>query len=407
MSVPYTRTTSSLTVITNFRSTVIPSSHPNFATLCEMVTKVNTTEADILPLLDIPTAITNFTGDEIKVVGGKLYYRGVEVKDNLAQVILGFVKSGDLSAALPFQKFLANCRNNPDLELVSTIYDWCVKGNLPITPDGHLIAWKIVGPNFKSLHSGKRGYLDHSIGAVVTEPREECDTNRNRTCSTGIHFASLEYIEKGGYGGGLDGRNKIVAVTIDPADITAIPTDYNLSKGRCCRLTVVGEVPAPKVKSFYDNAGRVYSGWSAQPVAPAPKNTRFPVQQGDVWLTSQGERVIVARIASAGHSGEYATLSNGQCVYTENGSLYLGGNGPNDLVELISEGKRTPRNAAGFAVGQVWAVRNGDRITISSITGSGSYPVQAGSNRYTAQGRFNSDTSVSQFDLVRLITDVA
>jgi len=339
MAVPYTRTPTSLTVVVDFRPTVIPSSHPNFVQLSELVAKPNTTEADVKPLLDIPTAITTYTGGEINVVNGRLFYRGVEVKDNLAQVILGFVKSGDPTAAEPFKKFLANCRNNPDLNLVSTIYDWCVKGNMPITPDGELIAWKIVGPDFKSIHSGKRGRLDHSIGATVTEPREECDPNRTQTCSTGIHFASLEYIEKGGYGGGLSGKNKIVAVVVNPADITAIPTDYNLSKGRCCRLRVVGEVEAPKVKTFYENTGKVYGGWSAAP-APAPT----------------------------------------PC---------------------------TPRNAAGFAVGQRWARRNGYEVTITSINGSTDYPVKAGSDVFTKNGRFNSDTSVSQFDLVRLVKDVA
>jgi hypothetical protein len=337
MAVPYTRTATSLTVVIDFRPTVIPSSHPNFAKLIELVAKPGTTDAEVKPLLDIPTAITNFTGDEIKVVGGRLYYRGVEVKDNLAQVILGFVKSGDPAAALPFQKFLANCRQNPDLNLVSTIYDWCVKGNMPITPDGELIAWKIVGSDYLSLHSGRRGRLDHSIGAVVTEPREECDPNRNQTCSTGIHFASLEYIEKGNYGGGLSGRNgnRIVAVVINPADITAIPTDYNLSKGRCCKLRVVGEVEAPKVKGFYDNSGKVYSGWT--PSTPV-----------------------------------------------------------------------TPRNAAGFAVGQTWVTRAGTERVISSISGHGDYKVvDQNGNTYTASGRYNSDTTVSKFDLVRLIKDVA
>lgn len=421
MSVPYTRTATSLTVICNFRSTVIPSSHPNFKTLCELVTKVNTTEREIMPLLDIPTAITNFTGDEIKVVNGKLYYRGVEVKDNLAQVILGFVKSGDLSAALPFQKFLANCRNNPDLELVSTIYDWCVKGNMPITPEGELIAWKIVGPNYMSLHSGKRGYLRHrpptdtTPGDVVTEPREECDTNRNRTCSTGIHFASLEYIEKGNYGGGLTGSNRIVAVVINPADITAIPTDYNLSKGRCCKLTVVGEVEKPKVKSFYDDAGRVYGGWSAQPVAPARqlRNWTGELNSGDVVTTRDGQRLTVTRSRP---TSETCSLRSGSryviAVFAFNGRSYRDDDVHNDrdtdVISIISRAAVNPRNAAGFAVGQTVTRRNGSVVRIAAIDAVGTYSVRDTSgNVYTATGRFNSDTSVSQFDLVRITGDVA
>lgn len=334
MGIPYTRTTTSLTLVVAFRPTVIPSSHPNFAELVRLAADPNTTERDVTPLLDIPTAITNYTGGQITVNNGRLFYRGVEVKNNLATIILGFVKSGQPEAAEPFKKFLANCRNNPDLALVETIYDWVVKSNMPITPEGELIAWKIVGPDFKSLHSGRRGRLDHSIGAVVTEPREECDPNRNQTCSTGIHFCSLEYLEKGNYGGGLSGGNRIVAVVINPADITAIPTDYNLSKGRCCRLQVVGEVANKAAVPGYYGSAKVYSGWTP----PAPK---------------------------------------------------------------------TPRTTNGFAVGQVWKDRAGCDVTITSISGTGGYPIKAGTSVYTATGRFNSDTSQSSFDLVKLTKDVA
>lgn len=333
MAIPYTRTTTSLTLIVDFRPTVIPSSHPNFAQLATLAADPNTTEADIKPLLDIPAAITAYTGGEVKVINGRLFYKGVEVKSNLATIILGFVKSGQPEAALPFQKFLANCYANPDINLISTIYDWVAKANMPITPDGELIAWKLVQRDYKSKASGPRGKLDHSIGNVVSEPREECDPNRNQTCSRGIHFASVEYIEKGSYGSIASG-DRIIAVVINPANITAIPTDYNLSKGRCCELRVVGEIERQDQMAGYYGSAKVYGGWNK----PAPT---------------------------------------------------------------------TPRNKAGIAVGQVWAVRNGDRETITSIDATGDYPVRAGNNRYTASGRFNSETTVSQFDLVRLVKDVA
>lgn len=285
MAIAYTRTPSSLTVVVNFRPTVIPSSHPNFNELCKLVTERDTTEAMVAPLLDVPAAISNFTGGEITVNNGRLFYRGVEIKNNLSSLILDFMRRGQGEAAEPFKAFLVNCRNNPDIGLIDTIYDWAVKGGLPITPDGCLLAWKIVGKDYMSLHQGPRGKLRHRVGDVVSEPREECDADRNRTCSRGIHFASIEYLEKGNYGGGLGGGNRVMAVKINPADITAIPTDYNLSKGRCCKLTVVGEVEGPKVKNFYDNAGRVFSGWEE------PKRPKFEV--GEVWITREGNEVMV------------------------------------------------------------------------------------------------------------------
>lgn len=316
MAIAYTATATTLTLVVNFRPTVVPSSHPNFRRLIEMARDPNTTEADIVPLLDIPSAINTFTGGDITVHNGRLFYRGSEVKNNLATLILNFVKSGDHAAAEPFKKFLYNCRQNPDLALVDTIYDWCVKGNMPITPDGELLAWKIVGKDWMSLRGGKRGRLRHQIGDVVSEPREECDPNRNQTCSSGIHFCSLEYLEKGQYGGGLTGGNRIIAVVINPADITAIPTDYNLSKGRCCKLRVVGEVEGRKVPDFYGNA-RVYGGWTdgrLANIAQAGTTSAFAV--GQRWYNRNGD---IAVLASTTAGGNYPLLDTEGRYYTAKG----------------------------------------------------------------------------------------
>lgn len=334
MGIPYTKTQTSLSLVVDFRPTVIPSSHPNFSKLVELVKDPNTTDRDVKPLLDIPAAINTFTGGNVTVVNGRLFYRGFEVTGNLASVILGFVKEGDTEAAKPFERFLEKAFQNPDPRAAQGLYDWVVAGGLPITPDGDILAWKAVQDDYYSIRAGRRGKLRHRIGDVVEEPRHETDSNPDQTCSVGIHFCSVEYLKNGGY---ASGGSRIMAVTISPTDVVAFPKDYKLSKGRCCKLTVVGEVPMAQVPEYYSGARKVYSGWSA----PAPKVTR------------------------------------------------------------------TPRNAHGFAVGQVWAARNGDRMSISSVSRSGSYPVKGGTAVYTASGRFNSDTSVSQFDLVRLVTDVA
>jgi hypothetical protein len=411
MTIAYSRTATSLSVVLDFRSHVIPSSHPNFSQLIELVKNPATTEADIKPLMDIPSAIVNFTGGEITVSNGRLFYRGSEVKTNLATIILGFIKAGDAAAAEPFKKFLSNCRQNPDLALVDTIYDWCVKGNLPITPDGELIAWKIVGRDYQSLHSGKRGRLDHSIGKTVSEPREECDPNRDRTCSRGIHFCSIEYLQGGGYGGGLGGGNRVIAVVINPADVTAIPTDYNLTKGRCCKLRVVGEVEGLRAPDFYGSS-KVYSGWEVPKAAPAPAKSiaqQFDLRNGDVVLTHGGDRVAVTK-SDGGIcvTTDWVHVKTGVCQ----GGAVVGqplkrDSQPQDVVRIISRAPVTPRNASGIAKGQVWAKRNGSQVTIASISGAAGYPVKDDQGSvYTAAGRFNSDHSVSQLDLVRLVKDV-
>jgi hypothetical protein len=68
-------------------------------------------------------------------------------------------------------------------------------------------------------------------------PRSECDENRDQTCSTGLHFCSYEYLPRG-----YSHNQRVVIVKVNPKDVTAIPTDYNYQKARCCSYEVVGEI---------------------------------------------------------------------------------------------------------------------------------------------------------------------
>lgn len=329
MGIPYTKSDTTLSVVIDFRPTIIPSSHPNFQKLCELVENPRTTEADITPLINIPKAIETFTGGNVTVINGRLFYKGFEVKNNLASVILNFVKQGKDAAAKPFEMFMEKAHQNPDPRAVEGLYDWVVAGKLPITPDGDILAWKIVQNDYYSKRSGKQGKLRHAIGDVVEEPRHETDPDPDRTCSIGIHFCSLEYIEKGNYGS-MDSGDRIVAVAISPTDVVAFPRDYKLSKGRCCRLKVVGEVDWQKVKTFYDDKP-VYSGWEP----PKAERNAHGIAVGQTWRRRDGSKVVIESIS---HPGAYPVRDTDGSTYTSNGDW----DGPSsdskfDLLSLVKD----------------------------------------------------------------------
>jgi hypothetical protein len=121
---------------------------------------------------------------------------------------------------------------NPSHRSVNELYGFLENNNLPITSDGHFLAYKRVRDDYRDVHSGT---MDNSVGQVVTMSRNEVDDNANNTCSSGLHFCSQEYLAS--FGG-----DRTVIVKINPADVVSIPTDYNNSKGRACRYLVVGEV---------------------------------------------------------------------------------------------------------------------------------------------------------------------
>jgi hypothetical protein len=301
MAVPYTKTATSISLVVNFTSTVIPKSHPNFDKIAELVADPNTTEAELTPLLDIPAAISTFTGGNVTVVNGRLFYKGFEVKGNLAKVILDFVKSGQPEAAKPFEMFLEKAFQNPDPRAAADLYDWVAASGLPITPNGDILAWKIVGSDYFSLHSGANGKLRHRIGDMVREDRHLTDADPNRTCSRGVHFCSAAYLPH--YG--TESGNRVMAVTISPTDVVAFPKDYGLAKGRCCQLTVVGEVTREKAPTFYEKAGRTYD-WKADST----------IRYRDRWINRAGETVVIAGTSCG---GDYPIKDTNGRRYTKNG----------------------------------------------------------------------------------------
>jgi hypothetical protein len=112
---------------------------------------------------------------------------------------------------------------------------------LPITPDGHFLAYKKVKVDYKDCYSGT---MDNSVGQVVEMERNRVDDDKDRTCSTGLHFCSREYLNH--FGG-----ERVVIVKINPRDVVSIPADYNNTKGRACRYEVIDEIDKEKADEAF------------------------------------------------------------------------------------------------------------------------------------------------------------
>jgi translation initiation factor IF-1 len=144
--------------------------------------------------------------------------------------------------------FLTNLMENPSHTSVQELYSFLEENTMPITPDGHFLAYKKVrylsedkvenGVQLKEgdmvdIHSGT---FRNNPGDVVEMPRNLVNDNRADTCSHGLHFARLSYMPKFGNAG-----DPIVLVKINPRDVVSIPSDYNNAKGRCCRYEVISK----------------------------------------------------------------------------------------------------------------------------------------------------------------------
>ncbi len=172
--------------------------------------------------------------EKVAIEGGYVTYDGVPVHGTLTNRMLGMYNEG--FNIQPMMLFLDNLMDNPSSRAVNELYDFMVASDLPITEDGHFIAYKRVDSNFTDLRTGK---FDNSPGQTPEMPRNHVDEDKNRTCSDGLHFCGRGYLPV--YYAKYS--SKIVMIKINPRDVVAIPSDYDNNKGRACKYYVVKELP--------------------------------------------------------------------------------------------------------------------------------------------------------------------
>jgi hypothetical protein len=192
--------------------------------------------ACIRSLVDIKDHINTYGGGRITVSNDVVLIDSEKLPEALSTKLFQFINSG-----LPIDylvKFWDNLKKNPSYRSIQQLYSFLEKNNHPFTDDGMFIAYKKIRPNFKDIHSGT---FDNSVGSVVQVNRNEVDEDPNKTCSYGLHVANYDYACNH-FGTPQD---ILVLVIVNPADVVAIPTDYNESKMRVCKYKVSGVIERP------------------------------------------------------------------------------------------------------------------------------------------------------------------
>ena len=217
--------------------------------------------------------VLNYGRGNVSIQGETLFWKGKELHTTLAVKMIDMLKEG--FPIEPMVMFMDNLYQNPSKRAVDELYGFLERGNLPITPDGHFLAYKRVRENYMDCHTGK---MDNSVGRVVEMERYDVDDNKDNTCSTGLHFCSKEYLSS--FGGA-----RTVIVKINPRDVVSIPSDYNQTKGRACRYEVIGEIDNNNPAAAFTRS-----------VQSNSSNYDKPVKEGDT---------VFKRGYSAGYNGLY------------------------------------------------------------------------------------------------------
>ncbi len=228
---PYILQGNNLTVVIDNKPHTINKSHITFEKVKEAIKAGDWTL--VKDIIEPKKVILNFGKGNVSIQGETFYWKGEEMHNALSVRMIAMLQEG--FSVEPLVLFMENLMENPSKRAVTELYGFLEKNSLPITPDGHFLAYKKVREDYKDIHSGK---MDNSVGKTVEMERNKVDDDKDRTCSTGLHFCSQEYLPNFGN----STSHKVMILKINPRDVVSIPSDYNNSKGRACCYVVVGEV---------------------------------------------------------------------------------------------------------------------------------------------------------------------
>jgi len=238
MAFPYLIQGKNIVVIIDNQPHTITSSHIGYEKLKQAIKDDDWNM--VKQVIDPVKEILNYGSGHVAVQGSKVFYKEREMSGVLTARLIDMYQEG--FPVEPLILFMENLMSNPSKRAVEELYGFLEKGNLPLTPDGHFLAYKKVRQDFLDIHSGT---MSNAPGNVVEMERNAVDDDQNRTCSTGLHFCSKEYLN---HFGGHDSRT--VILKINPADVVSIPADYNSTKGRTCRYEVIGELGVHPDEAF-------------------------------------------------------------------------------------------------------------------------------------------------------------
>lgn len=221
--------------------------HPSFAKVVDAVRKNDFTGA---LAFDVKTSINNFASENDDLVFVKdsiVWYNfngtPIPLHNAMTTRVVAMINEG--FDAKPLVAFMNNLLKNSSKVAVDELYLFLEATQLPITSDGHFIAYKMVNDDYTSIHDGK---FKNDVGTVVEMPRNMVDDNRERTCSQGLHFCSKEYLPHYGRAEGT----RLLLVKINPADVVSIPSDYNNAKGRASKYLIWKDITEPGWRKKYD-----------------------------------------------------------------------------------------------------------------------------------------------------------
>jgi hypothetical protein len=170
----------------------------------------------------------------VTIKGGQITYKGKVIDGRLGKKIMEMDR--DKQPFVYLVNFIERLEQNPSEASRNDLYEFLEANNIPITPDGKFIAYKVVRSDFKDKYSGTK---DNTPGKLVEMDRDKVDPDNRQNCSYGLHVCGVNSPYINFYGSNGD---KVIKVLVDPKDAVAVPKDHSCQKIRVCEYKVLATV---------------------------------------------------------------------------------------------------------------------------------------------------------------------
>jgi len=266
MSFPYIVQGSNITVVIGTTPHTVSKNHIAYN---KLLNAIKSSDWDtVQDIIEPKKVVLNFGQGNIEIQGEQIFWKGRDMHTAITKRMVAMIQE-DFPVD-PLVAFMENLMENPSKRAVTELYGFLEKNTLPITSDGCFLAYKKVRADYLDCYSrsvlnkpavymtdedkatlaeavGKRNEVTVEVVdgvTVVSMDRNAVDDDQNRTCSTGLHFCSRDYLR-------VFGGERIVILKINPRDVVSIPNDYNDSKGRCARYEIVDEIDKDKADEAF------------------------------------------------------------------------------------------------------------------------------------------------------------
>lgn len=200
---------------------------------------------DLILLLDNVLAIQKACSvhPNITYEGDHIFFKGMKIHSYLTEKIkvMMFAKFD----VAPMIRLLSNMMCNPSQAVLTSLVEFMEHGNLPITSDGHFLAYKFVNKDYTDNYTGT---ISNKCGETVTMPRDMVNDNPYDKCAKGLHVCTIDYITAN-----ITRPNEvhIMVCKVNPRDVVAVPHELATAKMRVCRYKVVDELDGMVIHELF------------------------------------------------------------------------------------------------------------------------------------------------------------